>query len=63
MRNLMLKASAWAQTRYQPREEGQTVIEYALVTAVVSIGLIVLMANFGSGIIGDAKNKLDNYIS
>ena len=36
MRNLMLKAAAWKQAR-QPREEGQTVIEYALIVAVVSI--------------------------
>lgn len=62
MKNLALKASAWAQTRRQPREEGQTVIEYALVTAVVSIALILLMANFGSGLIADAKTKLDTYI-
>ncbi|MGE3076113.1 MAG: Flp family type IVb pilin [Dehalococcoidia bacterium] len=63
MRNFMLKAAAWAQTRHQPHETGQTVIEYALVTAVVSIALIILMANFGVGIIGDAKDKLDNYIT
>ena len=34
MQNLALKAYAWAQTRRQPREEGQTVIEYALVVAL-----------------------------
>jgi len=62
MRNLALKAYVWAKVR-NTNEEGQTVIEYALVTAVVSIALIVLMAGFGSGIIGDAKSKLDGYIT
>ena len=57
MKNLMLSASAWAQTRRQPREEGQTVIEYALVSAVVSIALIILMADFGKGLIDDAKSE------
>lgn len=62
MRNLVTKVYAWGQA-HNADEEGQTVIEYALVTAVISIALIILMAGFGSGIIGDAKNKLDNYIT
>lgn len=62
MRNLALKAYVWAHVK-NTNEEGQTVIEYALVTAVVSIALIILMAGFGSGLIGDAKAKLDAYIS
>lgn len=58
MQNLALKAFAWAQTRRQPREEGQTVIEYALVVAVVSIALAALMVGFGTSIINDAKTKI-----
>lgn len=62
MKNLALKASAWAQTRRQPREEGQTVIEYALIVAVVSIALIALMVGFGSDLVSGAKSKLADFI-
>ncbi len=62
MQNLALKAYAWAQTRRQPREEGQTVIEYALIVAVVSIALIGIMAGFGSDLVQGAKDKLADFI-
>ena len=62
MRNLALKAYTWAKVR-NTNEEGQTVIEYALVTAVVSIALIALMAGFGTGIISDINSKLDAYVT
>ncbi len=46
MRDLMLKAAAWQQAR-QPREEGQTVVEYALVVALVSLVIIGVLATVG----------------
>ena len=61
MRELMLKAAAWKQTR-QPREEGQTLIEYALVVAVVSIALTAALIGFGNDIIGDAKAKVMAFV-
>ncbi|MGE0598647.1 MAG: Flp family type IVb pilin [Dehalococcoidia bacterium] len=60
MKNLMLQASAWAQTRRQPREEGQTVIEYALVVAGVSIVLIALLLTFGNSVVSTAQDRVDN---
>ncbi len=57
MRNLSIKALAWAQNR-RSQEEGQTVIEYALVVAAVSIVLIVLMAGFGSSLVTSAAAKV-----
>lgn len=63
MQNLALKAYAWAQTRRQPREEGQTVIEYALVVAVVSVALIALMAGFGDDLVSGAKAKIDAFVA
>ncbi|MBE0611958.1 MAG: Flp family type IVb pilin [Dehalococcoidia bacterium] len=58
MRDLMLKAVAWKQTR-QPREEGQTVIEYALIVAAVSIVLIVGLWTFGDAVIGEAQERVN----
>jgi Flp pilus assembly pilin Flp len=57
----MLKAAAWKQTR-QPREEGQTLIEYALVVAVVSIALAAAMVLFGKDIITSAKAEVTDYL-
>ena len=62
MQNLALKAFAWAQTRRQPREEGQTVIEYALIVAVVSIALIAIMVGFGSDLVQGAKDAVTGYV-
>jgi Flp pilus assembly pilin Flp len=59
MRNFAIKAASWAQARRQPREEGQTVIEYALVIAVVSLVLVAAIATMGSGLIADVKTKVD----
>ena len=47
MRNLMIKAAAWQQSR-TPREEGQTVVEYALVVGLVSLVIIAVLATAGS---------------
>lgn len=60
MRNLMWKAMAWREARRA--EEGQTVIEYALVVAVVSIALIALMVGFGSGLVTGAAEAVAEYI-
>ena len=58
MRELMLKAAAWKQTR-QSREEGQTVIEYALIVAAVSIVLLVALLGFGNAAISWAQSAVD----
>ena len=58
MRNLMLKGLVWAKAR-QGREEGQTVIEYALVVALVSIVIIALLVGLGNGIIESAQDAVD----
>jgi Flp pilus assembly pilin Flp len=64
MRNLILNAMAWGQTRrtrdvLKGREEGQTVIEYALVVAGISIVLIALLVTFGNSIISKAQSKVN----
>lgn len=61
MRNLMLKAAAWKQAR-QPREEGQTVIEYALIVAAVSIVLMAALLGFGQQAIDWAQEAVDGFI-
>ena len=62
MKNLMLKAAAWKQARpLELRdEEGQTVIEYALVVALVSVVVAVLLAGFGTNIVTWARGKVGN---
>ncbi len=62
MRNLTLKAAAWKQTR-QPREDGQTVIEYALIVAAVSIVLLVALLGFGRDAISWARSAVDAAIT
>jgi Flp pilus assembly pilin Flp len=57
MRSLTIKAYTWLQARHN-REEGQTVIEYALVVALVSVVLILALVTFGTEIIVDAKNAV-----
>ena len=60
MKNLMLKAYTWAEARRGPREEGQTVIEYALVVALVSIVLAAALVGFGQDIIGAATDAVSD---
>ncbi len=55
MRNLMLKAATFVEAR-RHREEGQGVIEYALVVALVSIVLAVALVTFGDDIITAASS-------
>ena len=57
MRNLILKAYTWNQAR--KGEEGQTVIEYALIVAVVSIVLAALIAGMGTGLIGRVETAVE----
>lgn len=59
MRELMLRAAAWKQT-HQPREEGQTVVEYALVVAGVSIVLILALITLGDDAITEAQNRVSD---
>ncbi len=63
MQNLINKAFAWKAARpIEIRdEEGQTIIEYALIVAVVSIALIVLMTGFGSSLVTKAASKVAAY--
>lgn len=58
MRNLMWKASRWA--RGTSEEIGQTVIEYALVVAAVSVVLIVGLWTFGDAVVDEAQTRVGN---
>jgi Flp pilus assembly pilin Flp len=56
MKTLSLKVVTWAQARRATaHESGQTVIEYALVVALVSIVLAGLLVGFGTAIINWAQ--------
>jgi len=61
MRNLMLKGLTWAQAR-QSREEGQTVIEYALVVALVSLVIIAVLATVGTNAINAVGTRITTAI-
>jgi len=58
MRNITIKAASWLHAR-QPREEGQTVIEYGLVVAIVSIALALALYGMGDQVIKDVKAAID----
>jgi Flp pilus assembly pilin Flp len=66
MRNLILKGMAWTEARRDIKwsevvhkdEEGQTVIEYALVVAAVSIALILVLLTFGQSAVSRASSKV-----
>jgi pilus assembly protein Flp/PilA len=49
MNNLMLKLFVKMQTLVN-REEGQDLVEYALVVALVAFGATVAMSNLGTGL-------------
>ena len=59
MRNLMWKAMAWRESRRA--EDGQTVIEYALVVAAVSIVLIGGLLTFGDDVIDAAQAEVTGF--
>ncbi len=63
MRNLMIKAAAWKDARPVEleklrKDEGQTVVEYALVIGGVSIALIIVLAAAGTGWISKVTSKV-----
>lgn len=67
MRNLILNTMAWGQTRRKREllkgpEEGQTLIEYALVVAGISIVLIAAMLTFGNSVISKAQSKVNAFV-
>ena len=67
MRNLILSTMAWGQTRrkrdlLRGPEEGQTVIEYALVVAAISIALIAGLLLFGNSVISKAQSKVNAFV-
>jgi Flp pilus assembly pilin Flp len=61
LRNLMINVASWAQA-HKTREEGQGVIEYALVVGGVSIVLIVVLAASGTAWIGSVTTKVTTAI-
>ncbi len=58
MRNLILKAHAWRAHR---PEEGQTVLEYALIAAAVSIVLVAILVGIGSNIVQGAVDAVNAF--
>jgi pilus assembly protein Flp/PilA len=64
MRDFMLRLVAVAQTRVR-REEGQALVEYALILALVSIVAIVFLKAMGvqvNNAFSYIKNQLDTAI-
>ena len=61
MQNLINKAFAWTAARpIELRdEEGQTVVEYALVVGLISMVLIVALLGFGNSIITAMQTAVD----
>ena len=45
-----------AMTRFAQEEEGAQVVEYALIIAVVSIGLVFALGNSATGIVSQFGN-------
>ena len=63
MTKLLTKAYTWVEARRNNTEEGQTVIEYALVVALVSVVLAGLIVGFGTDIINDATTRVSDAMS
>ena len=64
MTKLLTKAYTWVESRRNHNdEEGQTIIEYALIVAVVSVALIAGMLTFGQSVITAAASAVDGAIS
>ena len=62
MQNLIIKAAAWQQSR-TPHEEGQTVVEYALVVGLVSLVIIGVLATAGGAWITSLSSKVTTAIT
>ncbi len=45
---------------YMPREEGQGLVEYALILVLVAIAVIVILATFGSSVGNMFSNVIRN---
>ena len=64
MRNLTIKAASWAQSRrFHQEEDGQTVIEYALVVGLVSLVLIVALVTLGEGAMTAVGKKITDALA
>ena len=61
MQNLINKAFAWTAA-HQADEEGQTVVEYALVVGLVSLVIIGVLATAGTAWINTLSTKVTNAI-
>ena len=57
LRNLILKAATWAQAHKQ--EQGQGVVEYALVIGGVSVVLIGVLMTAGTGWINSVTGEVN----
>ena len=62
MRDIMLRAHSWAQA-HRSREEGQGVVEYALVVGGVSVVLIGVLALAAEGWIGQVTGEVSDLFS
>jgi Flp pilus assembly pilin Flp len=51
-----------AATKLGRETRGQTVIEYALVVAVLSLGMMVAINAFGSGLVTSAGSLVDGLL-
>ena len=58
----MINVASWAQA-HKTREEGQGVIEYALVVGAVSVVLVGVLALAGTGWIGDVTENVDEALN
>ncbi len=64
MRNIAIKAASWAQTRRaHQEEEGQTVIEYALVVGLVSLVLIAALVTLGQDAMDTVGSKIQTALT
>jgi len=58
LRNIMLRTYVWVQD-HKNREEGQGVVEYALVVGAVSVVLIGVLATQGTSWITSVTGKVN----
>ena len=59
MRNLILKTAAWRQAY---SEEGQGVVEYGLVVALVSLVLVLALATMGGTVITAVGTAISDHL-